>query len=396
MAAPLRIVLAEDDPSTLMTLSLYFQKQPLFEVVGTARDGDAAVTATLDHKPDVLLCDLSMPRKDGIQVTDIVTEELPDLIVVMLSAQDSNEYAQLAIEAGAKDYIHKSMDFAAVPNRVHEIVLRVRRIAHSARERVKEHASKVFAFWGPSGGTGSSTLAINTALELARNQQTVALIDLNLQFGVVEHKLALTHRNNLSTLVDSDGNLMDYKLPSMIETHKSGLKVVYQNELRESETVTGRVVEQLLTVAHDQMGVDFVVIDCDTHIDERTLTALDVAHTLFVCVSENQLPVRQCVRALAVFQELGYTDKIKLLVNRAGPRAPEWMTKLPPRFASFPVDPELFSSAEKSGFLPIIENPSAPFSRAIADLVASAILLKKPQQERKTGMVGQLFKKLFS
>lgn len=393
---PLRILIAEDDPSTLMTLSLYFQKQPLFEFVGDARDGDTAIRKTLELKPDVLLCDISMPRYDGIQVTDIVTEELPDLIVVILSAQDTNEYAQLAIEAGAKDYIHKSVDFAAVPSRVHEIVLRVRRIAHSARERERESASKVFAFWGPSGGTGSSTLAINTALELARNQQTVALIDLNLQFGVCEHKLGLTHRNNISTLVDSQGGLMDYKLPSMVETHKSGLKVMYQNDLRESETITGRTVEELLTHAHDQMGVDFVVVDCDTHIDERTLAALDFAHTLFVCVSENQLPVKQCVRALEVFGQLGYADKIKLLVNRAGQRTPEWMSKLPPRFAAFPVDPELFSSAEKSGFLPIIENPSAPFSRAITELVASAILLKKPAQERKPGMVHQLFKKLFS
>lgn len=401
---PLRIVIAEDEPTTLMTLGLYFSKAPEFELVATATNGESAVNTALDFKPDVLLCDIAMPRKDGIQVADAVSQALPDCIVVILSSQDSNEYAKLAIEAGARDYIHKSVDMASVPHRVFEVVRRVRLIEHSAQQRraEQEAVSKIYAFYSPTGVAGSSTLAVNAALELTRNQQKTLLLDLNLQFGDVEFLLDLKGRVSISSIVDGMGDLLDYKLAGIAERHKSGLKVLYQHSLRDSELVTAKVVVSLLKSAREHMGVDFVLLDLDGRIDERTLSALDFADALFVVVSEDMLSVRKCKRALDVFRDLGLSDKIKLLVNKVtGKPAPHVAEILGPTFASIPVDPELFEDSARSGFPPIIENPSAPFSRAIADLVASAILLRKPapsveSADSGVGRVGKLFKKLFS
>jgi pilus assembly protein CpaE len=395
---PLRILIAEDEPTTVMTLTAYFGKREEFELVGTATNGEAALKEALALKPDVLLCDIAMPKMDGLAVTQKLKESLPACVVVILSGQDTSEYAKLAIEAGASDYIHKSVEMHAVPLRVLDIVRRERQLASSMEQREAEQAAKIFAFYSPNGGSGSSSLAINSALQLVRHQQRVLLIDLNLQFGDVEFLLDLTHRNSISSIVNAWGELMEFKVGLAVEPHKSGLRVMYKHELRESEKVTPQVVGSLLEHARQKMAVDFVLLDLDSHIDGRTLAALDMADALFVVVAEKPLAIKNCKRALEVFLELGYEGKMKLLVNKVAGSPQAFVEKvLGPRFASFPEDSALFEQSERSGFPPIIEKPSSPFAQAIADLVASSMLLRKPpEEEGGVARVKRLFERLFS
>src|SRR6266511_2076528 len=81
----LRVVLADDQAVVREGLVTLLGLLPGIEVVGSAADGVAAVELVAEHRPDVLLVDLRMPRGDGVETTAKVRAEYPDTEVVVLT-----------------------------------------------------------------------------------------------------------------------------------------------------------------------------------------------------------------------------------------------------------------------------------------------------------------------
>jgi pilus assembly protein CpaE len=397
----IRIMIADDESTTRWLLEQLFMRRDEFQLLPSAANGDDAVTKALETKPHVLLCDVSMPGKNGLEVTELVSRRLPECIIIILSAQDQNTYALRAIEAGARDYIEKSADFPEILQRILDTVARARELGERAHKRHSDDkASKIFTFYSPKGGAGTTMLAMNAALELARNSQKTLLVDLNLFFGDIEYLLDLQDRKNISALLNQWDELELFRINAAAETHKSGLQVLYQSRLKDSRKITPAHVGALLRTLRDAKDWDFVLVDLPGNIDERTLVALDMADTLFVVVSEDYLSVKNARLAMEIFRELGYTDsKLHILLNKStGTTPPHVQTHLGAPFATFPLQANLFEQSVKAGFPPIIEHPSAPFSRAISNLVARSMLLIKPERhpdEEQSGL-GRLLKRLFS
>lgn len=79
------------------------------EVVGEARDGREAVDMTRRLKPDLVLMDLAMPVLDGLSATRLISAEMPQVKVVMLTASDEDEHLFEAIKSGAQGYLLKDL-----------------------------------------------------------------------------------------------------------------------------------------------------------------------------------------------------------------------------------------------------------------------------------------------
>ena len=77
------------------------------EVVGTASDGQRALSVVRNQKPDVLLTDIGMPQMTGIELTDTLRREMPGVAVVILTIYNDDERVFAAIKAGAKGYVLK-------------------------------------------------------------------------------------------------------------------------------------------------------------------------------------------------------------------------------------------------------------------------------------------------
>ena len=100
-----RIVLAEDD--TLLLEAFTRLLAPSFEVVGTASDGDEAVSVALRLRPDLVLLDARMPRASGFEAARRLRVELPGIPIVFLTAMRDPQLAAEAFSAGATAYILK-------------------------------------------------------------------------------------------------------------------------------------------------------------------------------------------------------------------------------------------------------------------------------------------------
>lgn len=80
---------------------------PDLEVVGEAGDGREAVQCVENLKPDLVLMDLSMPEKDGMEATREIKRRFPETRILALTVHDSEEYLLVALKAGADGYILK-------------------------------------------------------------------------------------------------------------------------------------------------------------------------------------------------------------------------------------------------------------------------------------------------
>lgn len=105
---PLRVVLADDHTLVRQSLISFLGEQDDFVVVGQAADGERAIQQTIEHQPDVLLLDLNMPIKSGLEVLPRVRALAPDVKVLVLSGRDEDWYIMQALRGGAHGYILKS------------------------------------------------------------------------------------------------------------------------------------------------------------------------------------------------------------------------------------------------------------------------------------------------
>jgi two-component system, LytTR family, response regulator len=118
-----RIVIADDEPLARKTIRLLARRDPDVEIVAECRNGEEAVDAVREHKPDLLFLDIQMPRLDGFDVLEILGDEAP--AIVFVTAYD--QYAIRAFEVHAIDYLLKPFTderFEKALARAKDLVLR--------------------------------------------------------------------------------------------------------------------------------------------------------------------------------------------------------------------------------------------------------------------------------
>ena len=136
-----RVVVADDNIQLRDMVAEYLKMQNGLEVAAVAANGLEVLEAVKEHEPDVLICDLIMPKMDGYAVL----EQLPEMrlnrlpAVIALTALGRDDFISRAINLGVKYYMVKPIDLSALAQRVLEAVGEVSRAdALGMRERVQK------------------------------------------------------------------------------------------------------------------------------------------------------------------------------------------------------------------------------------------------------------------
>ena len=109
-----------------------------------ADDGMNGLAAALEHKPDIILCDVRMPRLDGIQMLERLEASLPDVVPVFMSGYSDKEYLKAAIKLKAINYIEKPLDPQEIREAIAEardLCLEKQRTRHNESMHSQETAS---------------------------------------------------------------------------------------------------------------------------------------------------------------------------------------------------------------------------------------------------------------
>jgi DNA-binding NarL/FixJ family response regulator len=103
----IRIVVAEDHTMVREGLVSLLEEVPDFVVVGQAGDGDEALAQIRLLRPHIALLDITMPRKNGLEVAAMISREFPDVRVLMMTMHEEEAFFFEALHAGASGYILK-------------------------------------------------------------------------------------------------------------------------------------------------------------------------------------------------------------------------------------------------------------------------------------------------
>ncbi|HDY8069217.1 TPA: response regulator transcription factor [Vibrio vulnificus] len=109
MDKPIRVVIVDDHQVVLDGFMARLEMEPEIDVVGTASNGLEALDVVEQHKPDVVLMDISMPILNGIEATRMIKAEWPEAKILMLTMHDNREYIMKVMQEGAVGYMLKEI-----------------------------------------------------------------------------------------------------------------------------------------------------------------------------------------------------------------------------------------------------------------------------------------------
>jgi DNA-binding NarL/FixJ family response regulator len=108
MAAPVRVLIVDDQAPFRMAARMVVEATEGFEVVGEVETGEASVDAAHELDPDLVLMDVNLPGIDGLEATRRILAASTRVVILLLSTYEEAEYAPRAAECGAAAYIPKS------------------------------------------------------------------------------------------------------------------------------------------------------------------------------------------------------------------------------------------------------------------------------------------------
>lgn len=137
----IRILLAEDQTLLRQGLRTILDLEPGLAVVGEAADGEEAVQQAIRLQPDIVLMDVQMPRRNGVEATALISAACPQTHVIVLTTFDYEEYVFDAVKAGAVGYMLKDVPAP-------ELIDTIRRV-HAGESFIQPQvASKLLAEFG--------------------------------------------------------------------------------------------------------------------------------------------------------------------------------------------------------------------------------------------------------
>ncbi|RKY39235.1 MAG: pilus assembly protein TadA [Candidatus Omnitrophota bacterium] len=234
--------------------------------------------------------------------------------------------------------------------------------------------SKVIVIFSSKGGVGNTVIASNIAVELARQQFKVALLDFDFRFGLdiakvlnlsLSHTLAdispFIHRLDASTL---ENYLTSYSL------HLSLLSAV--SHPKQSDSIKPKVLKRLFSLLTERYA--YIIVDAEKGFNERLMTIFEQANLILLITTPDVLSIEQINKDIQIIESLYLpSEMIKIVVNRAesagGVRSAEIKSALSPEIiATIPSSGRSVGLSVNRGLPIVVEEEENPVSRAIKDL----------------------------
>jgi DNA-binding NarL/FixJ family response regulator len=192
---PIRLLIADDHALVRAGIRALAERIAGVEVVAEAGDGLEAARLITEHRPEIVLLDLTMPELHGFEVLARAVAELPDVSVIVLTVHEAEEYAMRALSLGAMGYLPKSAAST-------ELELAIRTVARKEKYVSPELSRKTFLEHARNAAKGRTPLSELTPRQLdvlrliAAGQSTKDIAqNLNISVKTVEsHRAQLMER----------------------------------------------------------------------------------------------------------------------------------------------------------------------------------------------------------
>src|SRR5829696_6860534 len=272
--------------------------------------------------PDLVVVDIRSDASSGMAAIERLRASSQGLAIFAVAASAEPDLILQAMRAGANEFFpwnaaEGSQAARAMEDSFHGAVRRsaTRREAASAGAKPP---CVTHAFLGAKGGAGTTTVAVNCGVELARlTKRPTIVVDLKSCLGEVALFLGVRPRFTVLDAIENLHRLDKDFLKELVAKHKSGLDILAGSEQFDRPNAQDAgALEELLRVL--TRAYDYVVIDAGNVINACVAAALYAADTIFLVTNPDVPSIRNAQRLVDRVRQLGAgSERVKVLLNRA-------------------------------------------------------------------------------
>jgi len=274
-------------------------------------------------QPDILLVSYELGGQPTVDALDDLALQFPEVaLVAILPDGDATRIQQVTL-AGTRAFLIQpftQVNLLSTLRRVRDLEARRGRVAAAAGPAAAgEVPLKVVSVFGPRGGVGTSTVALNLAIALFEDTgRRVLLLEGKLGFGHLGLMLNLRTRNTLAEMLPHAHALEQTLVREIVAEHASGIQVLLAPA--SLEVAQGVRAEPLFSVVDGLRGFyDYIVVDAGNTLDENTVTLLDLADRVLLVTTPDLAALQDVSRFVQVSRTLNFpAGKVLTVLNRAG------------------------------------------------------------------------------
>ncbi|UBF27096.1 response regulator transcription factor [Kovacikia minuta CCNUW1] len=183
--APIRLLIVDDQHLIRQGLKAMLELEPDLQIIGDAENGKVALELIATLQPDVVLMDIQMPEMDGLTATKLITQNFPDIRVLILSTFDDYSYVSGAVQSGAKGYLLKD-----VPSR--QLISAIRFVYHGYTQFGPGLFDKLLVTAAPVSPTNQATAFPKLSELTSREQEVLQLVGIGCTNREIAERLFIT------------------------------------------------------------------------------------------------------------------------------------------------------------------------------------------------------------
>lgn len=297
-----------EDRQLLKQLQKILTSDQRFEILNS---GD------IDRTTDLVLFSLPADSTEGVEkafkwIGDIANIGSASEIFLFSESKDPDLLVR-AMRSGVREFFHLPLNEQELSDAL--ITFRTRQLKQNGGPG-PEKDGKIVVFLGSKGGTGVTTIAVNMAVGMSR-ENSVVLVDMNEIFGEIPQFLDLEPRFTWKEIIRNIDRIDSALLIDSLSRHESGVYVLPSpSHVSDENLATPDIMERLLRKM--QRMFDFILIDAGQTLDPVTLRLLQISDLVCIVSILSVTCLSNTHKLLTSFQRLGYpeTEKIKVIINR--------------------------------------------------------------------------------
>ena len=252
--------------------------------------------------------------KDFQRVESLINKGLADEIFIVSEKADTN-LLRRALTSGAREFFEFPLDSG-------ELEKALDRFTQRQTQKLNNHQTfrgKVISVTGSKGGVGTTTVAVNLAVTMAKTHPSlnIALMDMNTLFGEIPMFLDMSPKFTWADITKDIHRLDPVFLENVLARHSSGVQVLPSpTYLNKAHSPTPQIMETLLNQL--KMLFDWVIIDMGQSTDDAVMQALQMSDSLLL-ISIQSLPcLTNTNRLLKSYEQSGLINKerVHVVLNR--------------------------------------------------------------------------------
>ena len=341
-------------------------------------------------QPEIALVALDADPTRGLALVARLTQDVPNCSVLVVSSSQEGSLILQAMRNGAKEFLSYPLrleDFLAALDRIKQISG-----GRTGDGRVR--SCQVYTVAGVSGGVGCTSLAINLACILARNERnSVAILDLDLALGDADVWLDIIPDYTIQDVAENITRLDYSLLKRSLTKHECGAFLLPRpTHMEDTQSLTPDELRRVVALL--KATFTHLVIDLTKNYGPLDLAAMEMSDHVLMVTQLDLTSLRNIVRLMQYFdQRDGLPEKVKVIVNRLGledsqislSKAVETIGR--DIYWQVPNDYATMVESRNNGVPLIMQAPRAKLTRAIEQLAQSldtaAAAAGEPVEEKK-------------